>query len=163
MRRLATTALALASAVLLLALPARAQDVIKIAAGAPLTGPLAKQGQEVANSVKLAVEQWNAKGGIIKHTGGLSLSTDDTMLTLTNYFIDLRDMKNPVLTAIATVNGDTIGRIQLFDLGAAPVQAGCAATASLSLASEAAGALTMIFGAPNLTGKDFGDACVAPR
>ncbi len=65
MRRIVTTALALASTVLLLALPARAQDVIKIAAGAPLTGPLAKQGQEVANAVKLAVEQWNAKGGVL--------------------------------------------------------------------------------------------------
>ena len=30
---------------------AEAQDVVKIAAGAPLTGPLAKQGQEVANAV----------------------------------------------------------------------------------------------------------------
>ena len=45
--------------------PARAQDVIKIAAGAPLTGPLAKQGQEVANAVKLAVDEWNAKGGVL--------------------------------------------------------------------------------------------------
>jgi branched-chain amino acid transport system substrate-binding protein len=43
----------------------QAQDVIKIAAGAPLTGPLAKQGQEVANAVKLAVEEWNAKGGVL--------------------------------------------------------------------------------------------------
>jgi branched-chain amino acid transport system substrate-binding protein len=43
----------------------QAQDVIKIAAGAPLTGPLAKQGQEVANAVKLAVEQWNEKGGVL--------------------------------------------------------------------------------------------------
>jgi branched-chain amino acid transport system substrate-binding protein len=44
---------------------AQAQDVVKIAAGAPLTGPLAKQGQEVANAVKLAVEEWNAKGGVL--------------------------------------------------------------------------------------------------
>jgi branched-chain amino acid transport system substrate-binding protein len=44
----------------------QAQDVIKIAAGAPLTGQLAKQGQEVANAVKLAVEQWNQqKGGVL--------------------------------------------------------------------------------------------------
>ena len=40
-------------------------QVIKIAAGVPLTGPLAKQGQEVANAVKLAVEEWNAKGGVL--------------------------------------------------------------------------------------------------
>lgn len=44
---------------------AEAQGVIKIAAGVPLTGPLAKQGQEVANAVKLAAEQWNAKGGVL--------------------------------------------------------------------------------------------------
>jgi branched-chain amino acid transport system substrate-binding protein len=42
---------------------AHAQQVIKIAAGAPLTGPLAKQGQEVANAVHLAVDEWNQKGG----------------------------------------------------------------------------------------------------
>src|SRR5215203_5486980 len=44
---------------------ANAQEVIKIAAGAPLTGALAKQGQEVANAVKLAVEEWNKKGGVL--------------------------------------------------------------------------------------------------
>lgn len=44
---------------------AEAQSVVKIAAGAPLTGPLAKQGQEVANAVKLAVEEWNKKGGVL--------------------------------------------------------------------------------------------------
>ncbi len=44
---------------------APAQNVIKIAVGAPLTGPLAKQGQEVANAVKLAAEEWNAKGGVL--------------------------------------------------------------------------------------------------
>jgi branched-chain amino acid transport system substrate-binding protein len=43
----------------------QAQQVIKIAAGVPLTGPLAKQGQEVANAVKLAVEEWNKKGGVL--------------------------------------------------------------------------------------------------
>ena len=64
MHRMATVTAVLA-ATLALALPASAQDVIKIAAGAPLTGPLAKQGQEVANAVRLAVAQWNAKGGVL--------------------------------------------------------------------------------------------------
>jgi len=55
------------SALLVAALPwaASAQSVIKIAVGAPLTGPLAKQGQEVANAVKLAADEWNAKGGVL--------------------------------------------------------------------------------------------------
>lgn len=58
---------AVALALGLLAGPAlaEAQQVIKIAAGVPLTGPLAKQGQEVANAVKLAVEEWNKKGGVL--------------------------------------------------------------------------------------------------
>jgi len=59
------TVTAVLATTLALALPASAQDVIKIAAGAPLTGPLAKQGQEVANAVRLAVEEWNAKGGVL--------------------------------------------------------------------------------------------------
>src|SRR4051794_21448225 len=41
---------ALASGLGLVAPPAHAQDVVKIAAGAPLTGQIAKQGQEVANA-----------------------------------------------------------------------------------------------------------------
>lgn len=45
--------------------PVQAQQTIKIAAGAPLTGQLAKQGQEVANAVKLAVNEWNQKGGVL--------------------------------------------------------------------------------------------------
>ena len=66
MHRLVSLMAAVGSAMMiLLALPAQAQDVIKIAAGAPLTGPLAKQGQEVANAVKLAVDEWNAKGGVL--------------------------------------------------------------------------------------------------
>ncbi len=56
------------AAVLLLAgmcTGAAAQSVIKLAVGAPLTGPLAKQGQEVANAVKLAADEWNARGGVL--------------------------------------------------------------------------------------------------
>jgi branched-chain amino acid transport system substrate-binding protein len=57
---------ALLAAVAVLAMPLAGEtQVIKIAAGVPLTGPLAKQGQEVANAVKLAAEQWNAKGGVL--------------------------------------------------------------------------------------------------
>ena len=57
----------IAGALLLIGLStgALAQSAIKIAVGAPLTGPLAKMGQEVANAVKLAAEEWNAKGGVL--------------------------------------------------------------------------------------------------
>jgi branched-chain amino acid transport system substrate-binding protein len=60
-----TTVVAMFAAACALVAPAYAQDVIKIAAGAPLTGPLAKQGQEVANAVRLAVDEWNAKSGVL--------------------------------------------------------------------------------------------------
>jgi branched-chain amino acid transport system substrate-binding protein len=58
-------AVALAAGLIGGASPAAAQAVVKIAAGVPLTGPLAKQGQEVANAVKLAAEEWNKKGGVL--------------------------------------------------------------------------------------------------
>jgi branched-chain amino acid transport system substrate-binding protein len=57
--------IAAAFAVLLAPAVAAAQPAVKIAVGAPLTGPLAKQGQEVANAVKLAAEEWNQKGGVL--------------------------------------------------------------------------------------------------
>ncbi|MBV8650221.1 MAG: branched-chain amino acid ABC transporter substrate-binding protein [Alphaproteobacteria bacterium] len=55
---------------------ANAQSAIKIAVGAPLTGALAKQGQEVANAVQLAVDQWNAKGGVLGKKIQLVLADD---------------------------------------------------------------------------------------
>src|SRR5215472_10274224 len=65
MRRIATATAAFVAMMMLLGFPVWAQDVIKIAVGAPLTGPLAKQGQEVANAVKLAADEWNARGGVL--------------------------------------------------------------------------------------------------
>ena len=106
----------------------------------------------------------NMRGGVIKHTGGLSLSAGGDVLTLTNYAIDLRDPMHPVLRAMAAWNGDELGQIVLFDLGAAPAGFSCGGVAaSLSLDAEAAGALHALFGAPNLTGTHFGTACVVPR
>ncbi len=37
---------------------------IKIAAAGPMTGELAKMGEDVSQGVQLAVDQWNAKGGV---------------------------------------------------------------------------------------------------
>ena len=142
------------------------QDTIGAVVGLGLTpapvkpGVLGMNGEDLQASFPIV---GSLKGGVIKHTGGLSLSTEVTALELTNYFVDLRDSEHPVLTALATVNDDEVGRITLFDLGAAASQSGCTATASLSLDQEAANALTMIFGAPNLAGADFGTACVAVR
>lgn len=57
--------LAVALSLITVSLTASGQTAIKIAVGAPLTGPLANQGQEIANAVKLAAEEWNARGGVL--------------------------------------------------------------------------------------------------
>jgi len=77
MRRIATATAAFVAMMMLLAFPVWAQDVIKIAAGAPLTGPLAKQGQEVANAVKLAADEWNAKSGGVLGKKIVVMEADD--------------------------------------------------------------------------------------
>jgi hypothetical protein len=107
----------------------------------------------------------NAKDGVIKHTGGLSLSDGTTTLGLTKYFIDTNVGQ---LTAIATVDGVEVGRIPLFDVTLiSPPAAGCAASASLALTYDAAAALDMVFDLPvapeDLDGASFGTACVSPR
>lgn len=52
--------------VVLLALPASAQQApIQIAWAGPLTGDVAQLGQGYLNGVKLAFDEWNAKGGVL--------------------------------------------------------------------------------------------------
>src|SRR2546429_888600 len=62
-RRVWAVAVALGLCVVAPAVEAR--QVTKTAAGVPLAGQLAKQGQEVATAVKLAAEEWNKKGGVL--------------------------------------------------------------------------------------------------
>ncbi|QGF23579.1 hypothetical protein [Raineyella fluvialis] len=107
----------------------------------------------------------NMKGGIVKHTGGLSLTKGGTVLTLTNYSINENTGR---LTAEAAVNGTEVGRIPLFHLDNVHTNvAGCAVTADLDLSPEASAAVHDVFGldiAPQaLAGAHFGNACVAPR
>lgn len=45
--------------------PAQAEDVIKIGVVGPLTGGQSKMGNDVLNGATLAVEEWNAKGGVL--------------------------------------------------------------------------------------------------
>ena len=41
------------------------EDVIKIGVAGPMTGDQAKMGTDFKNGVTLAVEEWNAKGGVL--------------------------------------------------------------------------------------------------
>ena len=101
------------------------------------------------------------ENGVIKHAGGIALtSADGTKLALTRY-----NIKGATLTARAALNGKRLGRIPLFDLTnvKTPTSGPCTVTADLRFTSAAAGALTAVFGAPDLTGVLFGSACVAPK
>jgi hypothetical protein len=101
------------------------------------------------------------ENGVIKHAGGIALtSAGGTKLALARYNIE-----GAVLTARAALDGKKLGRIPLFDLTNVKTftSGPCAVTADLRFTSTAAGALTAVFGAPDLTGVLFGSACVAPQ
>jgi hypothetical protein len=103
----------------------------------------------------------DSENGVIKHAGGIALTAKDgTRLALTRY-----NIRGASLTARAALNGKKLGRIPLFDLTNVKTftSGPCAVTADLRFTREAAGALTAVFGAPNLTGVIFGSACVAPK
>jgi hypothetical protein len=101
------------------------------------------------------------ENGVIKHAGVIALtSAGGTKLALTRY-----NIKGATLTARAALNGKRLGRIPLFDLTNVKTftSGPCAVTADLHFTSAASAALTAVFGAPNLTGRTFGSACVAPQ
>ena len=102
----------------------------------------------------------NSKNGVIDHVGGLTLSSGTTVLTLRNYQIDTN---TGVLTANGFVNGAKVGRIPFLDVALTAPAAGCDASANLTLDGVAADALTLLFGAPDLTGAAIGTGCVDYR
>jgi hypothetical protein len=54
--------------------------------------------------------------GDVFHTGGLILAVPGTKVYLLNFVISTTGEGAPVLTGIASVNGDVVARIPLFDL-----------------------------------------------
>jgi hypothetical protein len=58
--------------------------------------------------------------GDIFHSGGISFTAGETVVELRNFLIDTQAA--PVLTGLVSVNGDLVGRVDLFDLdlGEAP-------------------------------------------
>jgi hypothetical protein len=99
-----------------------------------------------------------SKRGVIAHSGGLSLTNGKRTLALTNYWID---PSTGILSARASINGVPLIRVPLFKVAlAASPDAGCDASADLTLTRTGALALQVVFGAPNLTGAPIGRACV---
>lgn len=95
--------------------------------------------------------------GSIEHVGsGLSLTGGGTTLDLTSFTIDT---VGGVLTGQAAVGASALGAVPLFSL----VPSGnLVSPFSLRLTSSGAGALTALFGLPDLTGIEIGTANTLP-
>jgi hypothetical protein len=96
--------------------------------------------------------------GSIEHDGsGLSLSSGGTTVNLTDFVIDTVAL---TLTGqVAVVDGPALGAVPIFNLGFStnPVS-----PFTLSLTAAAAGAITTVFGLPDLTGVTLGTANTIP-
>ncbi len=95
--------------------------------------------------------------GSILHAGsGLSLSTSAATVNLTNFVINT---VSGTLSGNVAVGATNLGVVPLFNLGSSGI---AVAPFSLSLTSAAAGALSTVFGVPNLTGFLIGNANTLP-
>jgi len=79
------------------------EDVIKIGVAGPMTGDQAKMGTDFKNGVTLAVEEWNAKGGVLGKKIALTIEDDQ------------HDPKQAVSVANKLVNADAVGIIGHFN------------------------------------------------
>lgn len=78
-------------------------DVIKIGIAGPMTGAQAKMGADFRNAVNLAVEEWNAKGGVLGKKIEILIGDDQA------------DPKQAVAVANKHVNGGAVGIIGHFN------------------------------------------------
>ena len=101
------------------------------------------------------------EGKLIEHRGGLRFTpVGGGALRITQFDVDLR---TGFLSAQTSLNGQRLGRVDVFRLGPVQPVAGkvpsCSGTAAgLTLTPQAAKAL----GAPSFAGAFVGDACVVP-
>jgi len=88
---------------------------------------------------------------LVRHNGsGLDFSADGATLRIGDFLIDTAA---GLVSGSAFANGAALGTVPLFTLGS---------DLSLLLTSEAAGAFTTVFGAPDLAGAQIGTALVVP-
>src|SRR5450759_1632460 len=88
---------------LLLACTKKDANVVRIGAGGPLTGDAAMFGVDLLNGMKLAVEEWNAKGGVLGKK--IVIVEGD----------DQRDPKQAVAAANKMINDGVVGVIGHFN------------------------------------------------
>lgn len=87
---------------------------------------------------------------LVRHDGsGLDFTAGGNSLRIGDFLIDTT---NSVVRGTAVANGTSIGVVPLFDI---------ASGLTLTLTSQAAGAFTSVFGAPDLTGATIGTADVS--
>ncbi|MDP2279550.1 MAG: branched-chain amino acid ABC transporter substrate-binding protein, partial [Nitrospirota bacterium] len=79
------------------------EDVIKIGVAGPMTGDQAKMGTDFKNGVTLAVEGWNAKGGVLGKK--IKIMVED----------DQHEPKQAVSIANKIVNAGAVGIIGHFN------------------------------------------------
>jgi hypothetical protein len=108
--------------------------------------------------------------GDIFHTGGLTLAVPGTEVFLLNFIISTVGDDAPVLTGIASVNGDVVARIPLFnlDLSALMVDANKKkvklGNVGLTLTDVAAATLNEVFGTDAFVeGFEIGTASVGAK
>jgi PEP-CTERM motif len=95
--------------------------------------------------------------GSIEHNGsGLSLTSSSASVNLSNFVIDTVALN---LTGDVAFGTTTLADVPLFNIGLSGV---AFAPFTLTLTSQAAGALTAIFGVPDLTGATIGLANTIP-
>lgn len=95
--------------------------------------------------------------GSVQHAGsGLSLSSASATVSLTNFVIDTT---TSLLSGNVAVGGSALGVVPLFSIGSSGV---ATSPFSLALTAAAAGALSTVFGIPNLTGAVLGTANTIP-
>lgn len=95
--------------------------------------------------------------GTIAHDGsGLALSDASTTLNLTDFLIDTVAL---TLTGNAAFGATSIPGVPLFNIG---FSGNAVSPFSLTLTAAAAGALTAVFGLPDLTGLEIGTANSIP-
>ena len=79
------------------------EEVIKIGLAAQMTGPQAKMGNDFKNGVKIALEEWNSKGGLLGKKIEIVLGDDQA------------DPKQAVAVANKLVNEGVVGVIGHFN------------------------------------------------
>ncbi|MEM1111371.1 MAG: hypothetical protein AAGI11_05630 [Pseudomonadota bacterium] len=122
-----------------------------------------------------AVDAGTVEGDIF-HVGGLSLSRDDSEVSLLNFTIETYNTpdiltsteRSPQLTGVVVLNGDTLGRFPLFDLDLSNAAVVIGDDGSLkvrnvgvTISAAASLAIDTVFGTGDITGLDVGVARVS--